>query len=128
VTGRLLAVGAVTLALTAAAAGLTLAAGDTTRPGVLYFVNVTLTDGKIILTHKSHTSLIRLPRGAYIRYVVKNKGTRTYVFQIWETRTAPIKPGRRDSVVVNWNYRGRFAYMILFRGKPAGPRSYITIY
>jgi hypothetical protein len=70
-----------------------------------------------------------LPRGAVIRYAVTNKGTRPYVFKMWETVTSAIKPhGGHDSFLVNWNYRGRYLYETLYRGKPAGPHGFITIF
>ena len=123
---RLPAVAAALIVVGAAASSH--AARGTTTPGVLYVVNVTLTDTKIRLSHKSDTSLTRMPRGAYIRYAITNRGTRSYVFRIWATQSSALRPGRRDSLVVNWNYRGRFAYLKLFRGKPVGPKGYITIY
>jgi hypothetical protein len=104
------------------------AARGTTQPGILYIVNVTLTDAKIRLSHKSDSSLTRMPRGAYIRYAVTNRGTRRYVFKIWETKSAPVRPGGKDSLVINWNFRGRFAYLKLFNGKQVGAKRYITIY
>lgn len=103
-------------------------ARGTTVPGLLYVVNVTLTDAKIRLSHKSDTSLTRLPRGAYIRYAITNRGTRRYVFKIWETKSGLVRPGGKDSLVINWNYRGRFAYLKLFHGKQVGPKGFITIY
>lgn len=120
---------AVTVALiVVGVAGSSHAARGTTVPGLLYVVNVTLTDNKIQLSHKSDRSLTKLPRGAYIRYAITNRGTRRYVFRIWATQSAPVRPGRKDSLVINWNYRGRFAYLMLFRGRPVGPKGYITIY
>jgi hypothetical protein len=101
---------------------------ETTLPGVLYINNVTLTDNKIAITHNSPKSVTRLPRGAFIRYVVRNKGTRTYIFKIWGTQTNPIKPGGKDSIAVNWDRRGQFAYFSLFRGKPASRKGYINVY
>ena len=123
---RLLAV-MVALVVVGAAASSRSARG-TTQPGILYIVNVTLTDAKIRLSHKSDTSLTRLPRGAYIRYAIANRGTRRYVFRIWATQTAPVRPGGKDSLVINWNFRGRFAYLKLFHGKQVGPKGFITIY
>jgi hypothetical protein len=125
---RSLVVVAAALTLTGAASGTGGAAPATTRPGVLYVVSVMLTDTKIVLSHKSDRSLTRMPRGAYIRYVVKNMGTRPYAFRIWATTTPPLRPGHRDTLVVNWNYRGRYVYLILHSGKPVGPKGYITIY
>ncbi len=123
---RLPAVAAALIVVGAAASSH--AARGTTTPGILYDVNVTLTDTKIRLSHKSDSSLTRMPRGAYIRYAVTNRGTRRYVFRIWATQSSPVRPGGRDSLVINWNYRGRFAYLKLFRGKQVGPKGYITIY
>jgi hypothetical protein len=119
---------AVALAVISAAVTTARPARATTKPGILYIVNVTLTDKKIRLSHRSDRSLTRMPRGAYIRYVVTNRGTRRYAFRVWETQSATIAPRRRDTVVVNWNYRGRFPYLTIYRGKPAGPKGYITIY
>jgi hypothetical protein len=120
---------AVTVALIVAGAAVSShAARGTTVPGLLYVVNVTLTDNKIQLSHKSDRSLTKLPRGAYIRYAITNRGTRRYVFRIWATQSGRVRPGGKDSLVINWNYRGRFAYLMLFHGKPVGPKGYITIY
>jgi hypothetical protein len=103
---------------------------QTTTPGVVYVVKVVLTDKAIAIAHDKFTrnAQIRYPRGALIRYSVLNKGTHPYVFRVWGSNTAVIKPGARDSILINWNYRGRFAYEILLRGKPAGPKGSIIIF
>jgi hypothetical protein len=131
-TRRLLTSALAALGLAAAATALASAAPKTTTPGVVYVVKVTLTNTSITIPKDRfslHTTYPRLPRGAVIRYAVTNKGTRPYAFKMWDTVTTVLKPhGGRDSFLVNWNYRGRYEYETLFRGKPAGPHGFITIF
>ena len=120
-------------ALAATLAGIAQAATParaTTRPGVVYTVTATITNTSITLTHKAagKLGLHRLPRGAIIRYRVVNHGTRPYVFQIWTVETGTIRPNKMDSLLVNWNYRGRFVYKTIYRGKPFGPNGTVIVY
>jgi hypothetical protein len=126
---KVLAAGVVTAAL-AAPVGAALARPQTTKPGIVYTVTVILTDTRITLTHraKGTLGLSRLPRGAIIRYEIVNRGSRPYVFRIWSSETAPIRPRKRDSILVNWNYRGRFVYKTIYRGKPFGPKGTVIVY
>jgi hypothetical protein len=102
----------------------------TTEPGVVYPVKVAIMDTKILIQKDKFTrnGVSRLPRGAQIRYEITNKGTKPYVFQIWRTKTNAIRPGGHDSFLVNWNYRGRYVYRTLLRGRPAGPKGLIIIF
>ncbi|MDP9337053.1 MAG: hypothetical protein M3Q30_27580 [Actinomycetota bacterium] len=103
---------------------------QTTTPGVIYIVKVTLTDKTITIAKDKFTrnGVSRLPRGAQIRYSVTNKGTRPYAWRVWGAATPVIKPGGRDSIFVNWQFRGTYRYELLFRGKPAGPKGHIVIF
>jgi len=94
-------------------------------------VKTTLTDAKIVMHEPARLvrkGIIRYPRGAIIRYDVTNNGTRAYALKVWDTVTRVMKPGGHDSFLVNWNYRGRYVYRTLFRGKPLGPKGLIEIY
>jgi hypothetical protein len=118
--------------LVAFASALASAAPATTTPGVVYVVKVTLTNSSITIPKDKfslHSPYPRLPRGAVIRYAITNKGTRAYTFKMWDTVTTVLKPhGGRDSFLVNWNYRGRYAYETLYHGKPAGPHGFVTVF
>jgi hypothetical protein len=94
---------------------------QTTQPTLLYTVPAVLTDTSIRLTRT------RVPRGAMIRYTVVNDGSRPYALQIWTAVTRPIPPKGRTRLTVNWDYRGRFLYRTLYRGRPAGPHGSVTV-
>jgi hypothetical protein len=121
---------AAAVSLTAAALPSATAAPRTTTPGVVYIVPVVITDKSIAIKRDKFTlnGQTRFPRGALIRFSVLNKGTRPYAFRIWGDDTAVIKPGKHGTILVNWNYRGRFAYSIVLGGKPAGPKGTIVIF
>jgi hypothetical protein len=95
---------------------------QTTHPGIVYTIPAVLTDKTIKLTHA------QVPRGTMIRYTVVNGGSRPYAFQIWKSKTRSIPPKGRALVRVNWDYRGRFVYRTLYRGKPAGPQGSVSVY
>jgi hypothetical protein len=102
----------------------------TTTPGVVYTVKVVLTDASISVgrdkfTRNGHPTY---PRGAIIRYEISNAGKRPYAFRIWDRLVAPIPPRRHASLLINWNYRGSFAYWMLYRNRPAGPRGRVIIF
>ncbi len=105
---------------------------ETTTPGQLYVVKVTVTDTSIKVPKDRFTrnGVTRYPRGATLRYVITNLGTRRYVFDIWGAKTAPIKPhGGKDSLLVAWNRRGTFLYQtLLVGGRPAGPKGVVVIF
>jgi hypothetical protein len=117
---------ALALALAAAIAtlgGAHLASAEwqTTQPPLVYTVLAVLTDKSIQLTHT------RVPRGVVIRYTIVNHGSRPYVLQIWTRVTRPIPPKGRARLTVNWDFRGRFVYRTLYRGRPAGPHGSVTV-
>jgi hypothetical protein len=95
---------------------------DTTQPNIVYTIPVVVTDKKIELSHT------KVPRGAMIRYTIVNRGSRPYVFQIWKQKTDPIPPKGKARIRVNWDYRGRFVYRTLARGKPAAPHGSIIVF
>ena len=97
------------------------AALATTKPGVIYPVKVVITDTKITVAHDNYV------HGAIILYRFQNRGTKPYTFEMWGVRTAVIAPGKRDTMLVSWNYEGKFLYQSLFKGKPAGPKGFIRI-
>jgi hypothetical protein len=115
-------------------AGLPLAAharSETTAPGTVYIIPMTLTNKAIVLPPDKFSRGLkypRYPRGAAIQYRVINKGTRPYAVKIWNSTTQVIQPGHHDSILLNWNYRGKFPYETLYRGKPLGPRGRVTIF
>ncbi len=107
------------------------ASSSTAAPGQVYIVKTTLTNTAIIIPpDKFDVGLKypRYPRGAAIQYKVTNKGTRPYSVQIWAGTTRVISPGHTDTILLNWNYRGNYVYRTLYRGKPAGPHGYVTIF
>jgi hypothetical protein len=107
------------------------AASKTTAPGQVYIVKMTLTNTAIIIPPDKFSIGLkypRYPRGAAIQYKVTNKGSKPYSVQIWAGTTAVIRPGHTDSILLNWNYRGNYLYRTLYRGKPAGPHGYVTIF
>ena len=124
----LLAVSAVILG---ALAGSVSAALKTTTPGQVYIVKVTLTNNAIVIPKDKFSVGLkypRYPRGAVIQYRFTNKGSRPFSVRIWASKTGVISPGHSDSVLVDWNYRGMFNYETLYRGKPAGPHGFVTIF
>jgi hypothetical protein len=106
------------------------AAPQTTEPGVVYPVKTTLTPtGATIAKDKfTRNGNARYPRGAVIRYMITNRTSKRLVFQIWTVKTKPIAPGGHDSVLVNWNYRGRYVYRQLAGKTPLGATRYIRIF
>ena len=94
---------------------------QTTQPTLLYTVPAVLTDKSIQLTHT------RVPRGVVIRYTIVNHGSRPYALQIWTGVTRPIPPKGRARLTLNWDFRGRFVYRTLYRGRPAGPHGSVTV-
>jgi hypothetical protein len=106
------------------------AAPATTEPGVVYPVRTTLTPTGVMIAKDKFTrnGNARYPRGAVIRYMITNRTTKRLVLQIWTVKTKPIKPGGHDSILVNWNYRGRFLYRELAGKTPFGPTRYVTIF
>ena len=94
---------------------------QTTAPGIVYTVPAVLTDKAIDVTETE------IPRGAVIRYLIVNRGSRPYAVQVSSVATHPIPPNGRARLEVIWNHRGRFVFRTLYRGKPAGPRRLISV-
>jgi hypothetical protein len=103
---------------------------ETTTPGVVYVVKAVLTNGKVTIARDKYTrhGVHRLPRGAEIRYSITNKGTKPYALKVWETISPTIRPGHSNTIFVNWQFRGTYSYVLLYRGKPAGPHGKIVIF
>jgi hypothetical protein len=125
---RLIAVFAVVVA--ALAVGLPMAPA-TTVPGVVYPIKVVVTDTKISIQKDKfdRNGQIRYPRGAEIRYEITNRGSKPYVLEIWGARSIALRPhGGHDSILVTWNYRGRYLYRLLLHSRPVGPKGWIVIF
>jgi hypothetical protein len=120
------AIGAVSALSARGAAG----APATTKPGVLYIAKTIVTDTAIKIPKDQFRrgTQVRYPRGALIRYDVTNRGTRAYALEIWGSKTTVMRPARRASLLINWNYRGTYVYQLLYKGKPAGPRGTVIIF
>jgi hypothetical protein len=123
---------AAVLALPALAAA---AGPETTTPGVIYVIKTTINDKHVVLARDrfntarlTRNGIYRYPRGAQLRFAITNKGTRPYSLKMWETTSPVIRPGRRDAMFINWQFRGKYRYAVLYRGKPAGPKGYIVIF
>ena len=134
------------------------AARQTTAPGAAYNIAVLLDDTKIAIVvtgdetaqrkYASANGLTaRFPRGALIRFVIRNVGKLTYLPALKQTSTHQFLPsegnptgqtlfkgsrvipptGRRD-FEVNFYYRNTFVLEALLKGKPHGKPIHITIY
>jgi len=109
--------------LCVAAAG---AARATTQPGTLYVVRLVIGDRSV--TFRGDKFLTRgafphYPRGADVRYDVRNRGTRAFSLNILGSRTGLVRPGATRSILVYWGRRGRF----VFRPRPTGPKIRIWV-
>jgi hypothetical protein len=91
-------------------------------PPVVHVIKITVTDRSIVIPRA------RLPRGVVIQFRITNLGSRPYVFQMWATTTLPIPPGKHDSFLINWNFRGKYHYGTLLHGKPTGHGGTIVIF
>jgi hypothetical protein len=131
-TVRKLAGVGVAAILAAALGGATAGSGGaTTTPGVLYISKTIVTDKTIKIPRDKFTrsGQIRYPRGALIRYEITNKGTKPYKLEVWGSKTAVMRPGRRAKILIYWNYRGTYLVRLLLpNNKPAGPKTTIQIF
>jgi hypothetical protein len=102
----------------------------TTEPGVIYVVPTHLTDAKVVIQKDKlfRNGMPRYPRGAIIRYEITNSTKKTLVFQMWSSRTQALKPGKKDSFLINWNYRGKYRFRMLLHGKTYGPTGTVTVF
>jgi hypothetical protein len=127
-------------AKTAAAAAVVLAAvlpaatqarPSTTKPGVIYVLKVPVDDKGIHIPKDQFTrnGVSRYPRGAIIRYEFANKGTKPYVVHMWGAETLTMKARRgKDSLLVNWQYRGEYHYWRISKGKRLKPVGTVIIF
>jgi hypothetical protein len=122
------------------------AATTTTAPGVLVNFNVTITDARALvqaqpIAGQPPGKYVRrggvaafFPRGALIRFIVRNRGTKTYLpalqFRGEIVRTAPrvVPPGGRVDLNVSFVERGSFRLEALLHSKQHGQPVQITIY
>ena len=129
--GRVAAlVATATCALAAASPSVAPAQRMTTEPGVIYKVPVTLQGTTVTIAKDQfwRNGKSRWPRGAVIEYVITNKTDSTKALQIWNSRSAPIQPGKSKVVLMLWIYRGNFAYYMLSHGKKFGEKARVTIF
>ena len=108
---------------------------QTTTPGVIYVIKTTVTDTRVVLQRDrfntprlTRRGTYRYPRGAQLRFAITNKGTRPYALKMWETTSPVMKPGGRNAIFVNWQFRGKYRYVVLYHGRPAGPEGVIVIF
>jgi hypothetical protein len=48
---------------------------------------------------------------------------------MWGSTTGVMKAKvGKDAVFINWTYRGKFLYETLYKGKPLGPKGYVTVF
>jgi hypothetical protein len=123
---------AFSLALAAAATlpGAVHARPQTTTPGVIYVIKTVVDDKGIHIPKDQFTrnGVTRYPRGALIRYEFTNKGTKPYAVRIWASDTLVMKPGRKQSTLVNWAYRGDYTYARIYKGHQIAPIGKIIIF
>ena len=114
----------------AALAGATQARPETTKPGVIYVLQVPVDDKGVHLPKDKFTrnGITRYPRGAEIRFEFTNKGTKPYAVHVWAVDTIVMKPGRHASMFVNWQYRGDYHYWRILRGHRLSPVGTIIIF
>lgn len=113
-----------------AGAGAAGATPQTTTPGQVYPVKTTLTPAGIKIAKDKFTrnGNTRYPRGAVIRFMITNTTTKRLVVQIWTVKTKAIAPGGHDSLLINWNYRGRYLYRQLVGKTTFGTTRYVSIF
>ena len=103
---------AVAAALTGVGSAGAATAPDTTRPGVVYRVNVVIYDNRMTISHT------RYVRGAIIRYHVLNKGTKPYGWVVQGVKLPKtLRPGQTSQILINWWRRGTFLAASTSRGK-----------
>lgn len=103
----------------------------TTTPGVVYVLKVTVDDKGVHIPKDKYTrnGITRYPRGAELRYVFTNKGTKPYSVFMWGAETDAMKPhGGHATLFINWNYRGTYHYFRKLRGHALRPIGTIEIF
>lgn len=123
---------AVSVALVAAVAvpATVVARPLTTTPGVIYVLKTPVDDKGIHIPKDKFTrnGVSRYPRGAIIRYEFINKGTKPYAVRMWGAETLVMKPGRKESLLVNWAYRGDYTYARISKGHQISPIGRVIIF
>jgi hypothetical protein len=92
----------------------------TTTPGVLSVAKLVIRDDKVVFVRDDFMTKMgfpHYPRGADVRYDVRNLGTRPYSLNILGSVTGAIAPRGQRSILVYWGRRGKFT----FRVRPNGP-------
>ena len=113
----------------AAVAGVVASSGAraTTQPGTLYVVRLVITDDTVTFRGDkflTKSSIPHYPRGADVRYDVRNRGTHAFSLNILGSTTGIVRPGRERSILVYWSTRGKF----VFRPQPKGPKVRVWVY
>ncbi len=103
--GRVALVAASVVALSVATAVLTTSrAAATTLPESTYFINITMTDSKLILARKS------VKPGSLVVFTVQNKSSRTRRLTFGDFKTGLIPPGKHKRFELNflvpWEFNG----------------------
>jgi hypothetical protein len=96
------------------------AAHATTQPGTLYVVRLVVGDRSVDFRGDKFLTGAQFPhypRGADVRYDVRNGGKRPFSLNILGSTTGVVRPGQMRSILVYWGRRGRY----LFRPRPNGP-------
>jgi hypothetical protein len=103
----------------------------TTRPGVIYVVNVPVDDAGVHIPKDRFTrnGVTRYPRGAEIRYEFTNHGSKPYAVFMWGADTVVMKPhGGHTSMFLNWQYRGSYIYCREYHGHRIRPFGSVVIF
>lgn len=127
---NMLAVSVALVAAVAAVPATVVAQPQTTTPGVIYVLKTPVDDKGIHIPKDQFTrnGVTRYPRGALIRYEFVNRGTKPYAVRIWASTTLVMKPGRKETLLVNWAYRGDYTYARISKGHQIGPIGKIIIF
>jgi hypothetical protein len=103
----------------------------TTKPGVIYVLQVPVDDKGIHIPRDQFTKngVSRYPRGALIRYEFTNKGSKPYAVHMWGADTVVMKArGGKAPMLVNWQYRGEYHYWRILKGKRLTPVGTVIIF
>ena len=100
----------VLVVVTVAAVAATLVAPSamaTTEPAIVMNVNVTVSDGALTF------SKLRARRGWGANFVVTNRGSKPYQFEIGGLKTRVLRPGQKARVSAAFEERGRFPFGVV---------------
>jgi len=112
------AVSAAFLALAGLSAG---AQPQTTRPGTIEKIAVTITDTRVIVKPA------RVARGQIARFQIRNTGRKAHNFRVGFFRTASIRAGGKATLDVEMMVRGRLLYRSTINPAPT-MRGLFTVY